>query len=330
MDEHVVGTTQAERDLARGKEAKKKNMTFRDHLVNTDVQEISGNRILEEVDRKDSIKDALALFQKHRIQSLPVHNPVKQAHVAFLDVLDIMVFTLGIIQDVKAGTVTKEQAQEKWGKATCGELADCSGRDPFSPVGLRTSVFSAIQKFVKWKAHRLPIIDPEGELIHLLSQFRVIEYLEEHVGASPIASRTVGDLKLGYKDGVYSIKETQTVAEGFQVINEKKVYGIAVLNGEGRIVGNLSASDIRRVVKDGALDFDVLALSVSSFIKAGIQSDDRTIEGVVCVQASTTVEEVTMKFVVTKVHRLYVIDENERLLGIISTIDLLTQLSRDL
>lgn len=57
-------------------------------------------------------------------------------------------------------------------------------------------------------------------------------------------SKTVQELGLGLKE-VLTIREDQNAFEAFRLIHAKKVLGIAVVDNNGVLTGNISASDLR-------------------------------------------------------------------------------------
>jgi len=102
---------------------------------------------------------------------------------------------------------------------------------------------------VQYKVHRVPIINIEGQLISVITQSHLVRELYKNFSKFDIASQRVQDIKLGYKE-VLSIRSDNSAIEGFNIIKEKKVSGLAVVDGSGKLVGNLSATDLRNVGAD--------------------------------------------------------------------------------
>tara|TARA_R110002050_G_scaffold77957_3_gene166443 strand:- start:2967 stop:3833 length:867 start_codon:yes stop_codon:yes gene_type:complete len=270
---HVVGTSQAEQELYFAEKFSDKTKSALDILNRVPVEKICSKGKVQHVTTKDNLYAFTDLCISEHIQSAPIHNVEKQSHRAFIDVIDVVAHTLDVYNKVKADK-NWEEGRKLWEAKNCQELADHSKRDPFSPVGEETPLLDVIEKFIKFKAHRLPIIDGAGELVHLISQLRVVEVLEKHIGKFKCATTTVKALQLGYKDCVYSVKESEAVATGFQTMLEHHVSGLAVLDAGGKVVGNLSATDMKHVASDRKVDLSQLELSVKDFCEAISKNTD--------------------------------------------------------
>jgi len=173
---------------------------------------------------------------------------------------------------------------------------------------------------VQHKVHRIPIINIEGELISVITQSHLVRELYKNFSKFDIASQTVQDLKLGYKE-VLSIRSDAKAIEGFNTIYEKKVSGLAVVDGTGKLVGNLSATDMRNVGAD--INFlSRVFKSTEEFLKLGPKGE-QALEKPICCKPTATVGEAVAELVSTKTHRIYVVDDNNVPIGVISLGDVL-------
>ena len=46
---------------------------------------------------------------------------------------------------------------------------------------------------------RVPIVNQKDELVAVLSQSQLVKYLHQHINSFGFATKTIGELKLGYK-----------------------------------------------------------------------------------------------------------------------------------
>eukprot|EP00658_Telonema_sp_P-2_P078119 TRINITY_DN7239_c0_g1_i10.p2 TRINITY_DN7239_c0_g1~~TRINITY_DN7239_c0_g1_i10.p2 ORF type:complete len:123 (+),score=26.92 TRINITY_DN7239_c0_g1_i10:309-677(+) len=110
--------------------------------------------------------------------------------------------------------------------------------------------------------------------------------------------------------------------DGFERMETQSVSGLAVLNDEGQLVGNLSASDLRGM---GRHEFGDLLMSVEDFTL--INKDQ--VQGY-CLPPDATLDCLLQTFKEKRVHRLYVVDERNSPMAVITLTDvmrLLTQTS---
>jgi len=134
-----------------------------------------------------------------------------------------------------------------------------------------------------------------------------------------IAQKSVDKLKLGFKE-VLSIDTRQKALDAFNLIYDKSVSGVAVVD-EGQLVGNISASDIKNIGA-GAELLSRVFLPADEFLKLAPKVT-QAVSGPYCVRPDAKFEAVVTQIVLTKSHRIYVINEFEKLIGVISLGDVL-------
>jgi len=168
--------------------------------------------------------------------------------------------------------------------------------------------------------HRIPVVDEHQKLIAVLSQTQVVHYLTPYVHLLPFANKTVEELELGNRK-VVCVSTSDKVKDAFVKINSLKISGVAVLNSDGKLVGNISASDIKLIGLDASL-FAKMELPISSVI---FKINTKTTP--VSVTPQSTIAQVFNMFNVEKLHRIYIREKGE-LLGVISVIDLINLVDR--
>jgi len=202
----------------------------------------------------------------------------------------------------------------------CIDIIDLSSKNPYYAVEETASLQDAIDLLVKWSVHLLPIVDSEnGDLKTLFTQSQMISFLQKHITKAPFAHKTISALNLGIKD-VISINHNEMTIKAFRLIFEKKIQGIAILDDNGSIVGNISASDLKIIGHTASL-LPILLKPLKEF--STLLPTNKMIPGPVNVSPSNTIEELFFKINLTKVHRVYVVDQRN-LIGVISLLDLLS------
>jgi len=300
--------------------------SIKNTLLNTKLSSIfpEGRKEIITVTTAEPASAAFHKIVQHGISSVVMMDRTSKRCVGFVGMTDMvaLVFKECPVSEV-VGTddeLTKILfSKNLFTHSTCEEVADLSRKNPFYQVEERASLQSAIDLMASWDVHRLPVVDHEGNLVTILTQSQVVSFLYNANVKIPFATKTVGELKLGYKN-VISVKEDQMAAEGFKIIAEKRITGIAVLDFEDRLVTNLSASDLKAIGYTGKL-LTLLITNVKQF-KRNLP-ENPLIPGPISVSPATTVEEVILKIVLTKVHRVFVVDDQKKLLGVISLIDLI-------
>lgn len=200
------------------------------------------------------------------------------------------------------------------------------------------------------------MVDASGKMVSILSQSQLVRSLMPYVQhSSELSKQKVGDLKLGYKK-VLSISATAPASTAFKRMQQAGVSGLAVVDPEThRLVGSISASDLKEIGSDASLFERVLLpvaefwaetirkqkhrgdsgrnLSVGSTGSAGSSSPSGahhapgSMRQIYYVKPDDTLATVFEKFIQTRVHRLFVVDDEMMPIGVIALSDLVDQIA---
>jgi len=118
---------------------------------------------------------------------------------------------------------------------------------------------------------------------------------------------------------VLSIDKTDKAISAFHLLYEKSVSGVAVLDGKD-LFGNISATDIKHI-GSGAQLMSRLFLPAEEFLKLVPKKVKQLTPQ--CIIPSNTLEEVFTNIFVTRFHRMYVVNDSKRPIGVVSLGDIL-------
>lgn len=145
------------------------------------------------------------------------------------------------------------------------------------------------------------------------------------------------------KKSVITIHADAPVMDALKMMTEHKFSALPIINEEGKIITNISNSDVRLLAQR---DFSVLRLSCLDFVSAVRQTMDvvsgrgRSMAATIAVKPTASLEtvcfvplsslcafshcrQVLAKLAATGVHRMYVVGEHDKLEGIVSLKDIL-------
>jgi len=136
----------------------------------------------------------------------------------------------------------------------------------------------------------------------------------------------VRDFQLGYNGTVPSINFDQPAKDAFKKMKELNVSSVAVLNSQGKLYGNLSATDLRVLGADTSFYMN-LSKKIEDFMK---DIPPNPIFGLnpIFVRPSDNLRLVVRKFVDSGVHRLYLVEEGFELIGVITLAEFIKLLLR--
>lgn len=203
---------------------------------------------------------------------------------------------------------------------------------PAVTVGPTASLGEAVAALLDRPYRALPVVDEAGRLVGVVSnqdmtmrgglaaRVELLQAMTPEARARLLATldptRTVADVM---SREPISVGEEQTLAEASRLMSERRLKRLPVLDRSGRLAGIISRADVLRAVAD-------------SFPRAGEVPEDhpgaRTVgelmrPDVPRVSADadlpTTVDEVAS----TRLNRAVVVDQDERVLGVLSDADVL-------
>ncbi|GBF94964.1 hypothetical protein Rsub_07465 [Raphidocelis subcapitata] len=202
--------------------------------------------------------------------------------------------------------------------------------------------------------HRLALYDDAEAIVNIISQTDIVRFLainRSHLG--PIARKTVQELGWCPKQ-VVAVTPDVSAIEAMALMNDSHISAVAVVDSVGKIIGNFSVSEMRTIMAE---HFGALALPVGEFLALehgtefvgyrritddGVRSTpghrfvtDRVArtrprtpgeevgQSLVLVGPNATFADVVERIVSHRIHRVYVIDDEERPVGCATCTDVL-------
>jgi CBS domain-containing protein len=247
-------------------------------------------------------------LHKHNILSAPVFDEAEKKYIGFLDIRDLVSYTVYTYQNrntiayATPGPIYHTLVES----VTVTYLAR---RNPFHPVGLDASLYD-VAKSLANGAHRVPVVDAEGNLHSIISQSNLIHLFNHHLDAlNKEASLMLKDISLGTSPVVSVSRDTSTI-ETFKLMDNTRKYGVAIVDTDGKLMGNISGKDLKLFIESSS-SYDVLNLPIMQFLSL-IRSDAIDIRApTISVNLHETLSIVIKKLAATGVHRLYVVNSSE-------------------
>jgi 5'-AMP-activated protein kinase regulatory gamma subunit len=204
---------------------------------------------------------------------------------------------------------------------TCGELINRSQRDTYLQVSEDASLDTAISVMAQFKAYRVPVVSGEdNDLMGVLSQSLIVKFLAEHMDRFPdLDKKTIKELNIGFRT-VISVNKENSVKDTLLQIRDNRVGGIAVVDNSNKLVGTISASDLKSI-GFGADFLGAMYMPISWLLSQTPRQKDRPYPLVL--KPDVTIAQVLKTFDETKVHRLFIVNEDMILQGVVTLTDVL-------
>jgi len=315
------------------------NPEFMVALIHTRVEalRLPENKVFV-ADRTDKIVDVWKGLVRHNFLSVPVlknlGNPNDRKWWGFVDVNDIINY---VVDHFPHQTLSKEnqdfwdlvKADEEFQKRTVDEIMQFPGfgrlGNLFHPVKGGYSLYYAIESLAKERdLHRLVVVNDEGVILNMITQSHVIDFLNKNM--NNIGEKLNKPVSEIYRQGVFSVKEDDMAIEAFKLMSANRISGVAIVDEDGKLKGNISNRDLKAISTDGSLFWRLFSKAKNFRIHARKDADPAPPRGTVTVHAQDTLRTVISRLSENQIHRVYVIDADRRPLGVISLRDVLQQI----
>jgi len=323
-------------------------------MKHTPVKDIVGeSRDVVTLSVTDEVGVALKTLSFHEIISAVLVDTHSGEYKGFVDMMDIVSYALFSADCLRLTPNHRDLTQDSQedllfkGKLfSSQQIAGIEKTTKFKQlmfVTKDTSLLEVVQRFSQEGQRRAAVIEPitqilfreEGELQKLVTtpnvklkvdQFKcvnVIAYSDIAMFLNDVAlqfpdflMKTVQQLGFSGKSNLVQVEgEYTSVYQALKMIHDHNITGLAVVNTEGTLTGNFSATDLMPLSEDW--DFKYLALHVNDYLKL---VHKRRQCPLFC-WLNTTLETVLLRMTLKQVHRLYVVSKERKPIDVVSLTD---------
>ncbi|XP_032362723.1 5'-AMP-activated protein kinase subunit gamma-1 isoform X4 [Etheostoma spectabile] len=188
-------------------------------------------------------------------------------------------------------------------------------------ISPEASLFDAIYFLLKYKIHRLPVIDPEsGNVLHILTHKRILKFLhifQKKVPKPPFIGRPIQELGIGTFRNIATVQQTASLYEALSIFVERRVSALPVVDEQGKVVSLYSRFDVINLAAQKTYN------NLDMPMQEAVRRRSCFVEGVIKCYPDETLETIIDRIVNAEVHRLVLVDRADVVKGIISLSDLL-------
>lgn len=271
--------------------------------------------------------EALKILTKHNILCAPILDAKNNQYIGLIDMLDLVTFVVDIYRDLeRQGDETDFfsllESGERFVTQDIKTIADLSHRNPFLPVNETDTLLTVIKLAGEKSLHRVPVVNAEGKVVNFLTQSAIVDFLAKNVSKlGPVVDKTVGSMLLGCKP-VVKVNINNNAIDAFRLMAEKKVSAVAVVDDDNHLISNVSARDIRTIASDHKV-ITGLFTPIRNFLNSVYSERILETSPAIGCTVKDTLGAVLLKLSVSKVHRVYVVDNAHTVIGVIALSDVL-------
>jgi CBS domain-containing protein len=285
-------------------------------------------------ERSDTLPSVFQKLVESNVLSLPVLTQKGEYH-GIVEIFDIVRFVTEIFADISNTAMIDIEklfaSDTKFSKATVADVMQwpLKKNNPFHPVAMGYSLFSALEVLALSDAKRVPIIDANSQVVDVVTQSMMVDFLWQNIEMiNKLADKKVEDIQPMRNRVVTQVDEHSKAIVAFrEMVNRQEDY-VAVVDKHGNLVDNLSLRDLRGIRPDVKV-FYRLWNSVAEF-KSKVREEfpDKTPGGVITVLPSDTLYQVVEIMAVKHVHHVFVVESasSRKPVRVISQTDVLREI----
>ncbi|XP_075899209.1 5'-AMP-activated protein kinase subunit gamma-2-like isoform X2 [Nelusetta ayraudi] len=266
------------------------------------------------------VKKAFFALVANGVRAAPLWESKKQSFVGMLTITDF----INILTRYYKSPMVQIYELEEHKIETWRELYLQETFKPLVHISPDASIFEAVHSLIKNKIHRLPVIDPvSGNALYILTHKRILKFLQLFVCEMPMPAfmqQTLDQLSLGTYSNIAYIQPETRLSTALSVFTHRRVSALPVVDRSGKVVDIYSKFDVINLAAEKT--YNNLDMTVTQ----ALQHRSQHFEGVMKCSKDETLETIVDRIVRAEVHRLVVVDEESRIIGIVSLSDILQAL----
>ncbi|KAJ8142410.1 hypothetical protein OXX80_003803 [Metschnikowia pulcherrima] len=185
------------------------------------------------------------------------------------------------------------------------------------------SLYEACVKMLESKARRIPLIDEDEKthreiVVSVLTQYRILKFVALNCKETKMLLRPLKNIAaLNEPKEISRCTMTTPVIEVIHLLTQKSVSSIPIVNEQDKLVNVYEAVDVLALVKGGM--YTDLDLSVGDALLRRAEDFEGVHTCTVNDRLSTIMDTIRK----SRLHRLFVVDDEGRLLNVITLSDIL-------
>jgi len=202
-----------------------------------------------------------------------------------------------------------------------------AARNPMVPFHTKEDSLLGICKQLAGRhKHRVPIAETSSSgtpvCTGIISQSGLVAFMASKCSSESLDEKMT-DAGLDFRKDIVQINDDASAASAFELLDSKRLSGIAVVDEDGKLIGNTSARDIKNAVMDAGrtgMDMDILSY-LAQVRQSQVVKNDKYPS---ChVHEDATVGHVVNLLAKTGFHRVFVVDEDMKPVGVVSFADII-------
>lgn len=183
-------------------------------------------------------------------------------------------------------------------------------------------LYEACRRLIESRARRIPLVDIDDEtnremVVSVVTQYRILKFISVNVTETQMLKKSVSEIGLGTYGNLQTARMDTPVIDVIHMMVQKSISSVPILDANDCVLNVFEAVDVITIIKGGI--YDDLSLSVGEALSK--RPDD--FAGLYTCAMEDQLATIFDTIRKSRVHRLIVIDEDNKLRGVISLSDIL-------
>jgi len=292
-------------------------MAVRELLLRSSVGElVVDKKELHQVSSETNIEQVVKLLHEKNITSIPVYDPQQKKYVSIVSIYDILAFvciSASFAQKNESLSFTAlddTQIHEILGLAKEGKIPVFEASTPLLEIAQLFCTEGGI--------HRILVHVPNAEenlRYRMLTQLDFVGFLvrnEKLLGEKiSLAAKKLNPEYYTSEIGVISITNRETALVGFKKLFGTNASAVAIVNEQGKLVGNLSVTDLRGITNE---TLNTLRNPVLEYL--ALRCETKEILSPVTCKAQDSFISIMKKAVENRIHRVWIVNDSFEPVGV--------------
>lgn len=172
------------------------------------------------------------------------------------------------------------------------------------------------------RARRIPLVDIDDEtqremVVSVVTQYRILKFIAVNVTETEMLKRPVSEIGLGTYGNLQTATMDTPVIDVIHMMVDKSISSVPIVDDDMRVLNVYESVDVITIIKGGV--YDELTINVGEALSK--RAED--FAGIYTCTPEDRLDSIFDTLRKSRVHRLVVIDEENRLKGVISLSDIL-------
>lgn len=270
-------------------------------------------------DTRLQAKKAFFALVYNGVRAAPLWDSAQQCFVGMLTITDF----IRILQNFYKSPNRKMEELEDHRLDTWRAVLKDENR-PLISIRPDESLYVAIRSLIHHKIHRLPVIDPvNGNVLYIVTHKRILKFLYLYINELPkpsILQQSLRSMGIGTYDHIETASQETLIIEALNKFVEHRISALPIVDAQGKLVDIYAKFDVINLAAEGTYNNLDISLQKANEYR------NEWFEQVHKCTLDETLSTIMERIVRAEVHRLVVVDSEDKVIGIISLSDILNYL----